>query len=453
MSNWTNDPILKEKFRHRDVWDDPSPEEIAQARREAADDEKLNDAEAETDEQAKAVKPIKATPFDPDKWKHIPRRQWLYGGHYIRGYVTGTSAPSKQGKSTISLAEDVSMMTGLDLLGVGPAQMPPRPLKVWVWNGEDPEEELVRRLKAICLHYDSDPASDFDEFELSFEDLRGKLYLDSGRDTKIKIAAMAAGSIMVDRKVIREITATIKGEGIDVMSLDPLKSTHRVAENSEAMDDVIEAFKDIADETGCAIEHVHHTRKGPRGEHEVSSDDSRGSTSILAAWRDSRVVNVMDADTAKENEIGNRFRYIRMESDRPNMTVRGEGVKWYYLESVSLDNSDAEGPPDSVGIVVPWSPPTKTVNDKATDAQRILTAVLTLIDKPKRITKERGGDYTIAELIPWLKREHGIKATRREIAEVLNAASEDRRNSGGDDAVIHYPDDNRGKAGYRRIGK
>ena len=406
-------------------------------------------------EDAEAHKPIKATPFDPDKWKTIPRRKWLYGGHYIRGYVTGTSAPTTAGKSTVTLAEDVSMMTGLDLLKVGPSRMPPRRLKVWVWNGEDPEEEIVRRLKAICLrHGTPETEGDFEEtvpgFDFSFEDLRGFLYLDSGRDLKIKVAKMAAGSIVVDQSVIREMMATIKGEGIDVVSLDPLKSTHRVSENSEAMDDVIEAFKDIADECDCSIEHVHHTRKGPRAAHEVTSDDSRGSTSIMAAWRDGRVVNVMDAATATACGIDNRFRFIKLESDRPNMTVRGDNEKWFYLASASLENGDAEGPPDSVGVVVPWSLPSKSAEAKASDATRILEALCKLIDAKKRITRERGGDYTVAKLVPYLKRQDPpIKATVDEIRDVLETACEGRD---GKAATLEYIDDaKRGKAGYAKL--
>jgi hypothetical protein len=404
---------------------------------------------------------LKATPFDPDKWKVIPPRDWLYGDHYIRSYVTGTSAPSTRGKSTLVLTEDVSMMTGFDLLGVGPSRMPDKPLKVWVWNGEDPEEELARRIKAICLYYGRIPKGEEPDepphprYDFDFESLRGKLYLDSGRDTPIKIATLEGhGNVKIAIPVIKDMVATINGEGIDVTDIDPFINAHSIPENSEHMDEVVTAFKDIAYQTRSSIEHVHHTRKPPRGGGDISSEDSRGSSAILAAWRDSRVINLMSAEEAKAQGVGNRLRYIRLESDRPNMTAAGERVQWFYMESVSLKNAAGKRPADSVGVAVPWEPVIKSQAQAAADEPLILAAVLKLIDAGKRITKERGGDYTVAKLVPYLKRESKITATRADIAAILDVACEDRSASGGADAVIEYMDDaKRGKAGYRRVGQ
>ena len=46
------------------------------------------------------------------------------------------------------------MASGQNLLGVAAI----RPMRVWYWNGEDPQEELERRVLAICLHYNIDRA-------------------------------------------------------------------------------------------------------------------------------------------------------------------------------------------------------------------------------------------------------------------------------------------------------
>jgi len=404
---------------------------------------------------------LKATPFDPSKWQNIPPREWLYGDHYIRSYVTGTSAPSTRGKSTLILAEQVSMMTCFDLLGVGPSRMPDKPLKCWIWNGEDPEEELARRIKAICLYYGRIPKGEEPDepphprYDFDFESLKGKLYLDSGRDTPIKIAALEGhGNVKIAVPVIKDMVATIDGEGIDVTTIDPFINAHSIPENSDHMDEVVGAFKDIAYQTRSSIEHVHHTRKPPRGSGDITSEDSRGSSAILAAWRDSRVINIMSAEEAKEQGVSNRLRYIRVESDRPNMTAAGERVQWCYLESVSLRNATDKRPADSVGVTVPWEPVVKSETDKAKDKPLILAAVLKLIDAGKRITKERGGDYAVKALVPYLKRESKITATADEIRAVLDVACEDRSASGGDEASIEYMDDaKRGKAGYRRVGQ
>jgi RecA-family ATPase len=45
------------------------------------------------------------------------------------------------------------MAIGRDLLG---DEELTEPLRVWYHNGEDPREELDRRIAAICIHYSID---------------------------------------------------------------------------------------------------------------------------------------------------------------------------------------------------------------------------------------------------------------------------------------------------------
>jgi hypothetical protein len=42
------------------------------------------------------------------------------------------------------------MAVGRDLLD---GSKPITRLRVWYWNGEDPKDEIQRRIAAICLHY------------------------------------------------------------------------------------------------------------------------------------------------------------------------------------------------------------------------------------------------------------------------------------------------------------
>jgi AAA domain len=46
---------------------------------------------------------VRASPFSWVSPKKIPRRQWLYGRHYIRKFVTVTIAPGGYGKSTLTI--------------------------------------------------------------------------------------------------------------------------------------------------------------------------------------------------------------------------------------------------------------------------------------------------------------------------------------------------------------
>jgi hypothetical protein len=427
----------------------------------------LNDPDKAKREAKRIRERIKATPFDPSV--PVGPRPWIYGRHYIRGFVSGTSAPTKMGKSTVDMVEAVSMMTAFDLLRVGAANMPPKGqrLKVWLWNGEDPEDELRRRLMAICRYYGRIPKGvepdepPHDRFDFEYADLRNYLYLDSGRDNPIKIASFEDGKVKVAVPVVKDMIATIRDNGIDVTNIDPFITSHSIPENSERMDEVVGQYKDIAYQTRSAIEHVHHTRKIRDGA-EVTSTDSRGSSAIVAAWRDSRVLNFMDTQTATEQGIKNRFRFLRLGGDG-NMTVRGEDDRWLYMETVTLDNADAETglPADDVGVAVPFEPVIKTEAAKASDEVRILSAVLKLIDgekdKPetrKRITRERGGDYTIKTLVGYLKRAEDIIATADEVRGVLDRAIEGRVLLNGEKAPIYYFEDSkRGKSGYRRVAQ
>src|SRR5690606_5286517 len=57
----------------------------------------------------------------PFVWRppsEIPRRQWLYGGHFIRDFLTTTFAPGAVGKSILLITEAMAMASGKPLLGV-----------------------------------------------------------------------------------------------------------------------------------------------------------------------------------------------------------------------------------------------------------------------------------------------------------------------------------------------
>jgi hypothetical protein len=59
---------------------------------------------------------VSATPFQAFDFAKIPKRQWLYGRHYVREYVTATVAPGGGAKTALKLAEAVSMAIGRSYL-------------------------------------------------------------------------------------------------------------------------------------------------------------------------------------------------------------------------------------------------------------------------------------------------------------------------------------------------
>jgi AAA domain len=90
-----------------------------------------------------------ATPYlwrDPTT---IKPRDFLYGDHIVRGYVTGLVSTGGVGKTSEIQVEIAAMLTGRELLGVKPK----RAYRVWYINLEDPLEEIDRRMAAIFKHY------------------------------------------------------------------------------------------------------------------------------------------------------------------------------------------------------------------------------------------------------------------------------------------------------------
>ncbi len=67
----------------------------------------------------------------------IPPRPWVYGLHMLRKQVSVTVAPGGVGKSSHSIVEALSMVTGRKLLG----EWSEPDLNVWIFNLEDDAEE------------------------------------------------------------------------------------------------------------------------------------------------------------------------------------------------------------------------------------------------------------------------------------------------------------------------
>jgi AAA domain len=76
----------------------------------------------------------------------------------------------------------MAMVTGRNLIG----DRPVRQLRVWYWNLEDPLVELERRVAAICMHYNILP-----------DQVGDRLFVNSGRDTKMIIAKEERGNLVI----------------------------------------------------------------------------------------------------------------------------------------------------------------------------------------------------------------------------------------------------------------
>jgi RecA-family ATPase len=291
---------------------------------------------------------IVAKRWEPISAAAIPPREWLYGFHYMRRMVSMTAGAGGGGKSSMTMVEAVSMAIGRDLLR-GKWALPTGALRVWVHNGEDPMDELQRRLVAICMEHGVEPS-----------EVAGNLFLTSGRDTRIIVAEELDGTVVQIPAVREQVVQQMREQAIDVMILDPFIATHAVNENNNpAMEKVMWEWRAVAEQANVAVEIVHHFRKG--NGNEASSEDVRGASALLGACRSVRIASPMSQPEAERYaiDVKERRRYFWLQNPKANMRPPTDERLWRQLVSVSLGNGNAvynEG--DKVGVVRDWSPPT-----------------------------------------------------------------------------------------------
>lgn len=275
----------------------------------------------------------------------IPPRQWLYGRILIRGHVSLLVAPGGVGKSSLAITEALAMASGRPLLG----QKVHRPLRVWVWNGEDPEDELTRRVTAARGHH-----------SLTTADLGGRLFMNSGRTAPISLARAGRDGIAVDRSAVEALISALTDEKIDVLVIDPLVTVHGVPENDNTgMNAVMGALREIADRCRCAVLIVHHVNKSAAAEGDGQGvQGSRGAGALIDAVRSARFLTRMTKDEAARFGIGSDlWRYFRIQTGKANLAP-AEEAEWCRTTSVLLGNGTPEYPDgDSVGVVEAWVPP------------------------------------------------------------------------------------------------
>lgn len=78
--------------------------------------------------------------------KLIPKREWLLGAWFLKKFLSVTVAPGGTGKSNLSIIEALALVTGKELSGDYVHER----CKVWLHNGEDPKDEIERRIAAAC---------------------------------------------------------------------------------------------------------------------------------------------------------------------------------------------------------------------------------------------------------------------------------------------------------------
>jgi hypothetical protein len=280
---------------------------------------------------------MRASPFTWRPEADLPRRQWLYGRHLLRKFLSVDVAAGGVGKSSLKIGEALALASGRDIYA---QTLHEGPLRVWLYNLEDPNEETERRIHAAVKRFNMRP-----------EDFGDRLFMDSGRDQRCVIAEETATGARIIRPVVDAIKAELLARQIDVLIVDPFVSSHMVSENDNmGIDLVAKEWAAIADACNCSINLVHHVRKANGTE--ATADSARGASSLIGAARSVMVFNRMTPDEAEKVGVAAeeaRF-FFRVDNDKANLAPPG-ATTWYRMNNVDLDNGD------SVGVACRWKAP------------------------------------------------------------------------------------------------
>ncbi len=279
----------------------------------------------------------------------IPRRDFLYGDHYIRGYVSMTAAPGGTGKTAVAIGEALAMATKRAILSLNVKAG--KILRVW-YLGEDDKEELERRFAAAMkLHGIAD-------FEVQ------TLFVNSLDDLSLIVYDGDETPAMPPDQTRQQLIRHILDCEIDVVIVDPFADTHAIDENrNNLVGKAILAWRQVARGGRCAVELITHTRKPVPGV-PASVEDTRGGRAQIDRARHGRIlIRMTEAEaTAMRIEETDAFRYVRFGTPKANMAPSQAG-EWMRLESVWLEN----GIPnvcknDNVQVAAYWRAPTTFEN-------------------------------------------------------------------------------------------
>lgn len=291
----------------------------------------------------------------------IPPREWLLGTRLVRRFVSLLVAPGGVGKSALAVATAVSLAAGRNILGEHVHHSVP----CWLMNLEDPADELNRRLAACMALHGIGPA-----------ELRGRLFTHTGRDRRLVMAEAAEGGVAFPDQ--EAVLGQVRERGIGLVVVDPFVKSHALDENSNIqMDLAVTAWAEVADQGGCAVLLVHHTRKVPAGG-DGGADAARGAKAVVDAARSAVLLTPMEREEAAQLDVpeAERWRYVRMDDAKANLAPRGAAARWLRLDTVPLGNAtEAYLNGDQVAAVKRWEPVSPWAGHTVEELNRVLDVI------------------------------------------------------------------------------
>ena len=346
----------------------PSPfEDVRHAQPEATQDDNYDDFDYEPEDDTPArLEPATVDDGDlPMTWPtpvaqfneaDLPKRRWIYGNHYCRGFVSVTASAGGIGKTSLTMVEALAVATGRPLLGEKVHEQ----CNVWFICLEDPMDELKLRLAAIMR-----------EYNVTHDEIKGRFFMDAEDTINITLAMETRDGLVENTPLANAMRDKIIENNIGLVISDPFISMHAVNENSNpSIQAVVAMVRRITRETGCAFGMIHHIRK--TGGEDATIDSVRGAGALIGAARSARVLNKVSKEDAAElgvNEI-DAMGLFRVDEGKGNLRPL-ESAVYRRMKSVKLDNGE------SIGVAVVYSLP--DLWDGMTT--RVVNNMLTEIDK------------------------------------------------------------------------
>jgi Bifunctional DNA primase/polymerase, N-terminal/AAA domain/Primase C terminal 1 (PriCT-1) len=294
----------------------------------------------------------------------IKPREWVIENMAVKGRVSVLIGPGGVAKSTWMNQAGIAVATGRsDVCGFNV----PRRDMAWIWNQEDDEEEINRRMIAALQHFKMTPADLYDGS-------RGLLARNSGVEAPLIIARESGGAVVVNREAIALMIRYVKEFGVSLLQVDPLVELHRVRElDNGDMARVWGALREVA-LSGCAVLVAAHTRKPPNGDSEAhigQLDALRGASAQGNVIRKAETMFSPSVKDEKRFAFPNpRLEYARMDDAKNNVGRKRLEPVWFRRIGVRIANGE------DVGVLNPvtLAPRVETGLDRATLVARALAA-------------------------------------------------------------------------------
>lgn len=363
-------------------------------------------------------------------------RKIIYAG-YMKGFVTGVAAAGGTGKTSLVDVEIASLAIGKDLLDER-KPIKAGPQRVLAMSLEDPADEYQRRVEALQRHYRLSEA----ELALFHENVTTIM----GLGHKQKLAYRVGEGNKVNEDAVNALKRLIRDRQIDVVTVDPLISAHRVAEDTGGLELVGEILRDIARDCDVAVQFSHHNRKGEG----ASVDDMRGAAALRDLARKIRMLTRMTESEAKALGIPNdeRVSYFGAFNGKSNLEAPGSGKHWYRMVSVDLDNADQSYNSDSIGVTVNvgYLKPKDPLADVTVEQAEAVMHHLATVPPEKRRKDSKATGYIGVEIAETLGMAYESADERKVIRSIVaawvksNVLTEDQpiKSNGREQPVLRY---------------